>query len=64
MPKEVVQHWALDHPATGKDMYSAKPDVFADGAQLLFTDQIFTAVFCLEMLSPEHAAVIGMMHDL
>ncbi len=49
MPK-AVQYWALDYPATGKGMYGARPDVFADGAQLPFADQTFTAVFCLEVL--------------
>ncbi|WP_312527951.1 methyltransferase domain-containing protein [Comamonas sp.] len=45
-----AEYWALDYPATGQDMYGAKPDVFADGAQLPFADQTFTTVFCLEVL--------------
>jgi SAM-dependent methyltransferase len=49
IPK-TVEYWALDYPATGQDMYGAKPDVFADGAQLPFADQTFTTVFCLEVL--------------
>lgn len=44
------QYVALDYPATGQDMYGARPDVFADGAHLPFSDSCFDSVFCLEVL--------------
>ncbi|MFD1298902.1 class I SAM-dependent methyltransferase [Lysobacter gummosus] len=41
---------ALDYPTTGRDMYRARPDVFADAAHLPFADGVFDAVICLEVL--------------
>ena len=45
-----VQYLALDYPATGRDIYGARPDVFADAARLPFPDQSFEGVTCLEVL--------------
>ena len=45
-----VQYVALDYPATGAQMYGARPDVFADAARLPFRDAVFDAVICLEVL--------------
>lgn len=45
---------ALDYPATGAEMYNARPDVFADGAKLPFKEACFDTVVCLEVL--EHVA--------
>lgn len=47
---EGVQYVALDYPATGRDLYSARPDVFADGARLPFGNECLDAVICLEVL--------------
>ncbi|WP_082647704.1 class I SAM-dependent methyltransferase [Lysobacter antibioticus] len=44
------EYIALDYPATGRDLYRAKPDVFADAANLPFADGTFDAVICLEVL--------------
>lgn len=41
---------ALDYPATGQNMYGAKPSVFADAAQLPFKDEQFDAIVCLEVI--------------
>jgi len=41
---------ALDYPSTGRDLYGARPDVFADAAALPFADASFDAVVCLEVL--------------
>lgn len=49
-----ASYLALDYPATGADMYNARPDVFADGARLPFKEACFDAVVCLEVL--EHVA--------
>lgn len=43
---------ALDYPSTRRDLYGARPDVFADAARLPFADASFSNVFCLEV--PEH----------
>lgn len=45
-----VRYVALDYPVTGRDMYGARPDVFADAAQLPLPDNAFEAVACLEVL--------------
>lgn len=41
---------ALDYPATGQALYHSRPEVFADAARLPFSDGIFDAVACLEVL--------------
>jgi SAM-dependent methyltransferase len=41
---------ALDYPSTGRDLYAARPDVFADGARLPFADSCINHVICLEVL--------------
>jgi len=41
---------ALDSAATGRQMYRARPDVFADAARLPFADACFDGVVCLEVL--------------
>ncbi len=52
---------ALDYPATGKELYGARPDVFGDAARLPFQDASFDAVVCLEVLEhvPEARQVMG-----
>lgn len=52
---------ALDYPPTGRDLYDARPDVFADAAQLPFADARFTGVVCLEVLEhvPEPGQVVA-----
>lgn len=55
-----VEYVALDYLATGRDMYSARPDVFGDGASLPFRDACFDGVLCLEVLEhvPEPESVL------
>jgi SAM-dependent methyltransferase len=48
---------ALDYPSTGRDIYAARPDVFADAAALPFADGRFDTVLCLEVL--EHVPYPG-----
>lgn len=45
-----VTYIALDYPPTGRDMYQAKPDVFADGTRLPFADDSIDGVVCLEVI--------------
>lgn len=45
-----IDYVALDYPATGKVMYRARPDVFADAEKLPFPDDSFESVVCLEVL--------------
>lgn len=45
---------ALDYPMTGRDLYGARPDVFADAVHLPFRNDQFDGVVCLEVL--EHVA--------
>jgi SAM-dependent methyltransferase len=55
-----TQYIALDYPATGRELYRAHPDVFADALHLPFCDGIFDGVLCLEVLEhvPNPAAVL------
>lgn len=41
---------ALDYPATGQDLYSARPDVFADAARLPFGDASIDMVVSFEVI--------------
>ncbi|HVI59145.1 MAG TPA: class I SAM-dependent methyltransferase [Luteimonas sp.] len=45
-----VDYIALDYPPTGRDMYGAQPDVFADAAQLPLMNGCIDAVVCLEVI--------------
>jgi SAM-dependent methyltransferase len=45
-----VEYLALDYPRTGRDLYAATPDVFADAVALPFADETFDGVICLEVL--------------
>lgn len=45
-----VQYIALDYPATGRDLYAARPDVFADAACLPFGGNCIDTVLCLEVI--------------
>lgn len=49
LPRHIA-YIALDYPATGRDRYGARPDVFADAAYLPFADESFDNVVCLEVL--------------
>lgn len=49
-----VGYVALDYPATGRDLYGARPDVFADARRLPFADAVFDGAICLEVL--EHVS--------
>lgn len=45
-----AKYIALDYPPTGRDLYHARPDVFADAARLPIADDTVDAVVCLEVL--------------
>ncbi len=55
-----VRYIALDYPATGHDLYRARPDVFSDAVQLPFRDGAFDGLICLEVLEhvPDPARVM------
>ncbi|MDT8322028.1 MAG: class I SAM-dependent methyltransferase [Xanthomonadales bacterium] len=44
------QYVSLDFPSTGGNLYSAKPDIFADAAKLPFLDGSFETVALFEVL--------------
>jgi SAM-dependent methyltransferase len=44
-----VHYIALDTPETGKNMYGARPTVFADGMKLPIADDCIDALVCLEV---------------
>lgn len=45
-----VAYIALDYPPTGRDLYRAHPDIFADAARLPIADGSIDAVICLEVI--------------
>lgn len=45
-----AQYIGLDLPVTGKGLYAAVPDIFADAARLPLIDASVDAVVCLEVL--------------
>lgn len=44
------RYLGLDYPATGKELYGAKPDIFADAAYMPFSDSCFDSVCLLDVL--------------
>lgn len=55
-----VQYIGLDYPATGKGLYSAQPDLFADATRLPLPDASVDAVLCFEVLEhvQDHQAAL------
>ena len=45
-----VEYVSLDYLSTGRDLYCARPHVFADAAHLPFQGEYFDGVICLEVL--------------
>lgn len=45
-----VDYVALDYPPTGRDLYGARPDVFADAARLPIATGAIDVVVCLEVI--------------
>ena len=45
-----ARYVALDYPATGRVLYNARPDVFADGRRLPLSDASVDGVLCLDVL--------------
>lgn len=45
-----AQYIGLDLPVTGKGLYAAEPDIFADAARLPLTDACVDTIVCLEVL--------------
>ncbi|WP_266148188.1 class I SAM-dependent methyltransferase [Dyella halodurans] len=48
--KDQAKYIALDYPATGRDLYHARPEVFADAASIPFLDDSFDGVCCFEVM--------------
>lgn len=49
-----VHYIALDTPTTGRNLYGARPTVFADGRKLPFADDCIDALVCLEVAEHVH----------
>lgn len=45
-----VQYIALDYPETGRELYGAKPDIFADGSRLPIRDSSIDNVVCFDVI--------------
>lgn len=44
------RYLGLDYPTTGKELYGAKPDIFADAAHMPFSNDSFDSVCLLDVL--------------